>query len=1650
MAGANWGVVGAVALAAFAGGLFLGKAIGPGEREAGSAVASAPASPAGARAPFREPRSESAPRAVVAAPEGFAYQRVVYDMAASEPRACFQFSAALQSATPDAGEAVDYADYVTVEGGQKPVVEVAGSQLCLTGLQFVKDYNVTLRQGLPAADGSKLARSQSVTVAFGDKPAFVGFSGDGVILPRADADGFGIETVNVDKVKITVRRVGDRILARKAITEGEATPEDGWGWTPSNEDGEDVGVVVYEGKLDIKGARNDTTTTVFPLGAALKTMKAGAYFVSLEDASETVPDNVRRANAWRWLVYTDMALTAYRGADGLDVVVRSISTARPVAGANVTLVAQNNEKLGEGITDGDGRLRFPGALTRGEGALRPRMVMAYGAQDDFAALDLQRAPLDLSDRNVGGRKAEGPVDAFVWFDRGIYRPGETVHLNALMRDNMGKALTDRPATIVIRRPNGTQAARMRVDKMVLGGVIQTYDVPKSAPRGVWRVEVTADGADTAGRGEFSVEDFVPQRLEVKLEGDETTPLTPNQSRPLTVRARFLYGAPGAGLPVESEARVRVDPNPFPEFKAYRFGPAEGGFDEQFVSLGKTATDGEGVATVPLDLGPLNAAAGLPLRADVTVGVSEPGGRVVRESARVPVRLDDRYVGVRLSDESDGRVGAGQDAKFDVVLLDPDGARVGANAVAWKLVEEDYRFEWYRQDGEWRWRRSYRDVAVDEGRVDVPADRAGQISKKLDYGTYRLIVTHPQSGAQTEYRFYVGWRSYAAGAQSPDQAALSGPDKPVAPGSRTKVYLKPPYAGEAVITVASDRVLSVQRMHVDADGREISIDTDPSWGAGFYVMATVVTPRDPQNRPIPRRAMGIAYVPFDMSARTLKVSFDANEVVRPRQTYDAALTISGERAGQEAHLTLAAVDEGVLRLTKFKTPDPADWYYGKKRLGVDVYDDYGRMLDPNLGAPAKFGGDQLGGEGLTVVPTKTVALFSGVVTVGRGGKVSVPIQIPDFNGELRLMAVAWSADKVGGGGASLTVRDPVPAELAFPRFLSPGDTASTTLSLDNVEGAAGDYVVSVSGEGPVEVSQTQTFTLAKGERTTAEFPINAEAAGIGAVNLSVKGPGGFEVSRSYPIQVRPAFYPVTEVRVAQQKPGETFKLSSSVLAGFIPGTGEASVSYSPIAGVDPGPLVDALWRYPYGCTEQTVSTAMPLVLSKAVRSLAGRKEDFEARARVQEAINKVLDRQSSDGAFGLWQVGDGAATPWLGAYVTDFLYRAKEAGYAVPQYALDKAYEALSEVARVDRWASVSYDMSVYEGPWTTDSTKLMRRRSAAYADYVLARAGRADLSDLRYFHDTFLDATPSPLARAQLAVALGRMGDTARYEHAMKAAEAALGYDNTGNWYQTPLRDAAGMLALAAEAGDAKRVEKFTEAMRSRMKDPKDMQTQEKAFVVLAADALLKQAGPARIAVNGSVPSGLTAAPAFSPAPGELAQGVSYENRSTGPLFRSLTVTGAPKKAPEPAEQGFTLTKRIATRDGQAADLSKARQNDRFIVVISGKPQDKRNHPAVIADLLPAGFEIESVLRPEDGGGNTYSGPYAWIGDISYPKIAEARDDRFVAAIDVRDSRFTLAYVVRAVTPGTFVMPGAVVEDMYRPGVFARTAASSLTVAAAK
>lgn len=1625
---------------------------------------------------FGHPRAANAPRHGAQKPDGFAIWKTRLDTSGPDPLACIELSR-------DLDPAKSYADFVLVSPdlGHAPAVTARGDELCVGGVGFT-DRQITLLKGLPAKDGETLADNAEASFTNGDKPPYVGFAGTGVILPREDSDGVGIETVNVSKLEVEVWRVVDRSLVRKSISAPDPTKEGDDAGDYGDDSPDDEGSMIWKGYVAVKGDPGQQTTTVFPLGAVLREMKPGGYVIKARDASggrdlakDPNGEGTTPAQARRWVVFTDMALTAYTGQDAMDVVVRSLKSAKVEPGVTVNLVAKNGETLGSAKTDALGRASFPHSLLAGDGALQAKMVMAYGPLSDLAVLDLDRSPTDLSkqgsaalkpgasaDDLTAGRSATEGVDGYLYADRGIYRPGETVHLTTLVRDQEARAVGDRKGAIVVRRPSGLEFKRFAFASSPGGVLADDIALPRSAPHGAWTATLEIDGyKNPAGSLSFQVEDFAPQRLAVTADGQAATPVMGADSRNIAVGARFLYGAVGAGLQTQGEARLKQDPDPFPAFPDYQWGDDTQPFDEKDVDLGTTITDGAGHANLVLAASQAGDTVD-PVSALVTASVFEPGGRPVRESVTLKLRPKPLYLGVKV-DQGSSSGDNPPPVTLDVIAVNGAGGRVVAPGVSYSLISENWNYDWYQQDGRWQWRRTSRDTVVSSGALDVGTGDPARIRpRRLGWGDYRLELQGPD-GAKTVTRFTVGWGAPASTTEAPDMVRVAAGRPNYGQGDTVEIAVKAPYAGEAQVAVATNRLIDFKVFQVGPNGGTVRLKTSAAWGGGAYVLVTVIQPRDPVSTPTPRRALGLVYVPLDPRGRKLTVDLATPDKIDSKADVVVPVKVNGLGLGQSARVTVAAVDEGILRLTKATSPDPAAWYFGKRALQVDYRDDYGRILDANLGAPANvnFGGDEIGGEGLTVVPIKSVALWSGVVSTGPDGRATVRLPAADFNGQLRIMAVAWTDTQVGSGAKELTVRQPVIADLNLPRFLSPGDEAEATLELQNLEGRPGLYQAVTRATNGIAAAFRKAFQLALGQRIAEHIPFMApNHTGVGEVGFTVDGPG-FTTSKDYPIETRLGWGPVVRATTELQQPGETYTPPPALVGGLAAGSDaslQVQVSYSPFKGFDPGPIAVSLYGYPYGCTEQVVSTAFPLLYAQTVSSDPRLRQ---ASAALNDAVGKLLDRQSQDGAFGLWRVGDGEADPWLGAYATDFLLEARTLGAPVPQSAIDSALNAMRQVSRPDGVASVSY-MLEYPDWWagSKDASKAatarMRSRASAYALYVMAKGGRGDLARLRWWHDVQMQQEHSPLAMAQVGAGLAMMGDHARARDALQHAADAIGYKrpllqlgpllfvDDQDWYQSPLRDLAGVIALAYEAGEADIARGLQGRLDGAVKDPDALNTQEKAQLLRAAHFMLLAAGPINVQGSGAVaaqPSaGLTPRWAVN---GRLAD-AHFTNAGANPLWRTVTVRGTPIAPPGAEQHGLRVQKTYFSYAGGPASLGSVKQGDRIIVRIAGGSQQGRTVNLAVDDALPAGFEIESLLGPDDA----QKGPFKFLGSLTEPKVQESRDDRYVAALSLAGGKsFALAYVARAVTPGNFYLPGTEILDMYHAGVNARTAGGRLQVA---
>ena len=1538
---------------------------------------------------------------------GFRVTEHRVDNNAAAPRICAEFSEKLVQA------GVDYEPFVRVEG-RGLVVQTDDSQLCIDGVEHGARYTVTLRAGLPAASGEVLHKDVTLQLYVRDRAASVRFAGRAYVLPRSADAALPVETVNATTLELSLRRVSDRNLVR-AIRESyfgrplSAHEDDRFTDALANE--------VWTGEATVQNELNVDMTTRLPLAAALEDQPAGIYTLS---AAVPGQDRYENPAALQWFVLSDLGISTWSGTDGMHIAVRRLGNARGAAGIKVSLISRANAVLGEVTTDADGFAQFPAGLTRGNGAAQPALLMAEEGSSDVAFLPLTDPAFDLSDRGVEGHAPAPPIDTFLTTDRGAYRVGEVIYATVLTRDGQARASQGLPVTAVLKRPDGVEYSRQLSRDSKAGGHVFALPLGGDVPRGAWRLDIHTDLAAPALASQtVLVEDFLPERIDFDITLPDA-PLRLDQTPPLGVDVRYLFGAPGANLKVDGD--VRLSPTRVQSgWHGYRFGRYDTDFRRQTRVIAGATTDAQGRAALALRLPQLDEVPQTPLNATVTLRVAEGSGRPVERRVEKAVTPATSLIGIKPA--FDEVLPEGADAAFDLVAMNPDGT-AGEMPVRWTVNKVETRYQWYQLYGNWEWEPVTRRIRVATGDVTLDGT-AMRITAPTEWGSYELVaerIGSPYTVSSVE--FSAGWYGGDGGTDTPDRLDLSLDAETYETGDTATLRLVAGGEGVAMISVLSNRVIERRVVPVTAGENTVALTVNADWGTGAYVTASVLRGMDVAAGLNPSRQLGLVHAAVAPADKKLNVSFDVPEQLDGQAgTVTARILVDGIAEGQTAYVTLAAVDLGILNLTGFDAPDPTDHYFGQRRLGVELRDIYGRLIDGMNGAlgSVRSGGDAAASVQVQSPPPteKLMAFFTGPVAVGADGYAEVEIIKPAFNGTIRLMAVAWSPDAVGDATFDVVAKDPVVVTASLPRFLAPQDSSRLLLELVHASGAAGDVALQIYADAGVALGDVPaTVRLDENASARLDIPVTAREIGDHLITIVLTTPEGAELRKVLNMPVRDNDPEVALTRQFSLGAGETFTFDDNVFAGLRAGTGTATLTAGPLARFDVPGLLQQLDRYPYGCTEQLTSGAMPLLYLSSVAQSAGLGEPAQINDKITQAIARILTRQSSNGAFGLWRANSGEF--WLDAYVTDFLFRARAQGHAIPDLAYSLAMDNLRN--------RISYAPDFDQGG-----------EDIAYALLVLARAGAASMGDLRYYADTKAQDFATPLALAQLGTALAAYGDPLRADAMFRKAGAMLNRDTpTRQWrddFGTPLRDTAAVLKLSAEAGsDALDPVALTASLHA---GNSRLSTQEAAQVVLAAHALSAPDAVAKLRVDGIDASG----PVVRRLNARTGGSSMIENISASAMDVTMTAYGVPEVAPDAGGYGYQITRRTFTMEGTPVE-GPVPSGTRLVVVLEVTPFEEVGARLIIDDPLPAGFEIDNPNLLRSGE----IGALDWL-QTKDSENAEFRSDRFVAAVNHREAKpFQLAYVVRAVTPGVYHHPAATVEDMYRAEYRANTATGSVTV----
>jgi uncharacterized protein YfaS (alpha-2-macroglobulin family) len=1499
-------------------------------------------------------------------------------------------------------------------------------------LQADQTYTVSFKPGLAAADGRSLGALPPREVYSGNLPPAVGFASQGSVIPARQTDGLPVVSVNVPEVDVEFLRVREGSLSQFFASYLQPQQRSYW----ELEDFTRIAEPVYANRFTLQTEANQRGVSFLPVQSIPELREPGLYFAVLKR-----PGVFSGQLETTHYYVSDLGLHARVQADRLWVHAASLADGEPRASVAVQVFDAKGLVLAEGQTDSAGDLTL---------AYKPQAehVLLARAGSEIALIPFRQPALDLSEFQIAGRRHTAQ-DVYAWSGRDLFRPGEPLQVSALLRDHDGRALKDAaPLFATLRQPDGRAVSTLPLQPGELGYYSYQRTLSGDAATGRWTLEyrLDPDAKEPLGRFPFRIEEFLPERLKLALDSAAPT-LAPGQALALQVDADYLYGAPAGGNRFTAEVFYRHALHPVAAHADYFFGDPTIELPKEPQAAIDAALGEDGTLAEEIDVLPEGPEATAPIDVVVAGSVFESGGRAVRRSLTRTIWPAEALVGVRpLFDPEDG-ADANSQAGFEILRSDAAGGLSAAPVLELKLIRERRDFHWTWSDGQ-GWRSDYtrRFETVEEKTIALDGKAPMRYRAPVEWGEYRLEIRDPATGLTMRHPFTAGWswNDDNRGVDArPDKVKLALDKSHYRPGDVLKVQITAPYEGPGVLLVESDKLLHRAEIEARA-GASYEIPVTAEWlRHDVYVTALVFRPAGDGAQAGPARAVGVTHVPMASNDRRAEVKVEAPALTRPGETIRIALTAS-EFAGKPAFVVVDAVDQGIINLTNYSLPDAAAYFLAQRGLGVEAWDLYGRVIERLQGERARlrFGGDAA----LSALPqarrptakVQTVALHHAPVAFDAQGKASVEFVAPDFNGSLRVAALAYSAEQYGKGSSDAIVRAPLVLEVSTPRALAPGDASQISVDLHNLSGAARKYTVRAEADPPLAVrGAAQTVELADNQRRTLNFPLSAlPGFGTGRFRVSAESDAG-KLQRDYEIAVRPAWASIRRSRARSLDTAQTLSFGANLFEGMMAESGRALISVSATPPIPFSAAVKGLIGYPYGCVEQTSSRAWPLVwLDEATARRFGLTPLPAAqRAEMLEAAwTRLSAMQLESGHFAFWP-GEGEPQPQMTPHVADLLLSAQAAGHAVPEAVLEKALKRLNEDLLTGGDGYYGYEHSDH-----------LRFAGQAYAGYVLAKANRAPLGTLRSLFQNERGKSLTALPLLHLGLALHLQGDAPRGKEAI--AEAMKKKSRRPGWlgdYGSRIRDEALMLALLHEHELATpeqnaRVIELARDLRKPERDEYWLSTQEQLAVFRLGRQLL---GDAARGLQGELRVGDQVEP-FDGRPlvsrelgvAELRRGVSVVLQGEGPFWVSEDVSGTPTSAPGVREDPIRIARAYYRLDGTLFEGGKLKEGETLVAKLTIEAKEAMPD-ALVVDLLPAGIEIENLALGDRGALGELVLDGITLNQREYAaevRHEEFRDDRYVAALKLYGGTpASLFYLVRAVSPGRFVVPPPTIEDMYRP-----------------
>ncbi len=1480
-------------------------------------------------------------------------------------------------------------------------MDVEGDKVFLSGdLDYGEKITVIVKKGIRSGLGLETGQESRHVITMHHSTPDMEFLSSGVFLPCENDGILSFRTINVGKLDISIRHIYDNNIPFFMQDNELSGKKSGSYYYGVSRTGDEV----FSRTVRITDRLDEWVRTDIDLSDTMSEHRGGAYIVELRysdysgDYTLTSSDKKSYKVINRMIVNSDFGIIAKQADDLTAVYVFDLNSTEFVSGAKVRFYSYSNQLLDWGMTASDGSYTYR----------QKKQPFLITAEKDgmVSMIRTGSGVLDYSSFNTTGVKvSDEDVRCMIFSDRGVYRPGDTINLIALLFQGNKIYSPEHSIDVNINSPVGRKVWSASVRDDSDGIFICSPKISENAVTGDYHAEVSL--GDMKFYKNIRIETIVPQKIRVNIETSADR-VDLGSRVEANISSAYLFGKPASGARFSWSYSINGKSRVFDDFRDFTFdSPLKG-----FSAIKGKAVEGfltdEGKTFVNIDIPDIAQSPSL-LSLSINAKVFEDSGRSVEDSHQVEVVPYSMWSGIKTPDSF--YVRSGEKSVFPVILLNDEGKPVKGEKLFY-TVYRNKRYWWWdynsRKDFRRHFKQSFNTVKVDEGSF-YSSDRPVSVEfTPEEYGEYFIEITGGEGVCRSGY-FFGAYRWGDVQGQSADILEVSSESGVMRPGQDRVYTVRTPGKGKLIVTVEKgNQILSSDVLSVEGGYSEYRFSADKQMLPHVYLNFIYVQPvKREANNDLPLRMYTLRQVRVADRSTVITPGISCPDEVRPGKSFDVRLSNSEKK---RCTYILWAVDEGILNITDYKTPDPYSHLFSRRMHDVSTVDNYGEVIVPEYGRALNTistgGSDSASGK-RRLNPEEinrylAAAVWKGRVKSDSNGYAAERISIDDYNGSVRVMAVAVAEDRFGSTEKNVVVRDDLVVQSALPKAVSPGDVFRSPLTLTDTSDKGGNADITVSCDNDLLVCRKseKRLNIRSGDTENVFFEFEAKGFGKARIRFSVKYNGKvFETEETIPVRpVTSYMYRSVEKTIpAGGKISHTFPESAA-------GAGAASLILSTLQPVDLDSGLGYLRRYPYACLEQVISSALPQLMMSG----AGVQNKEQVEDDINSAIDRLSDYQRPSGGFSYWPNGKKEHI-WATTYAGLFMVEAQKKGYYIPSHIMDmwmnysKSQCIAPDGDITDRWFRV-YVMSKTDDPAS-------REMNLIYQNY----SGKLDKVSGHLLAGAYYNCGESDIAQDILD----------------KSADGQNSVVEHGNNFGSDNRDKGLILSVLLDMDDEQAASAGYREVAGVLNSNQYLSTQDTGLLLYGALSYMEKYG---VRTRISARLGGAEDRTLGPAEGVLRSGLvqadggtyTVQNSGNSDLYSVFSWEGIPGiDNVEEVEKGISVRVSFVDEFGQSVNTSEITQGEKIFLDYEIRNNTGRYlDNMVLSQIMPAGWEIEDTSL---SGGNMPS----FLKRSSYDHL-DIRDDRVSWFFDmpVKVSRhFNIA--VNTVTPGSYVIPPAVCEDMY-------------------